>query len=164
MSPIVTILYRDIGCCENAPIPDYSGFLGSGKEIEVSSSGQADNMGHKGGSLNELSSSACLSLQLGEQYSCPPYGSLNMPDDKKLEPQMEMNMQVNPAAYQVDSNFGLLRPMYDNGHHDWVSAPGHCGFAIFDETSYHQVGIPFTCSLPVVLILDFFNCTCTSLD
>ncbi|KAL5749195.1 hypothetical protein ACOSP7_023798 [Xanthoceras sorbifolium] len=128
---------RDIGCSDNAPIPGYSGFLGTGKEIEVDNLGQADNMGHGGGALNELSSSACLSLQLGEQYSYPPYDNLNMPDDKKLKPQTEMNLQGNPATYQVNNNFGLHRPMYDNSHHDWV-APGHCGFAMFDENSYHQ--------------------------
>lgn len=130
---------RDMGCSEDAHISSYSGFLGAGKEIEVGNSGQAENMEHGGGILNELSNSACISLQLGEQYSYPPHSSLNLPsDDKKLKPDAEMNLQGNPAVYQVNSNFELSGPMYGNGHHDWVSASGPCGIAMFDENSYHQ--------------------------
>lgn len=130
---------RDMGCSEDAHISSYSGFLGAGKEIEVGNSGQAENMEHGGGNLNELSNNACISLQLGEQYSYPPYSSLNLPsDDKKLKPDAEMNLQGNPAVFQVNSNFELSGPMYGNGHHDWVSASGPCGIAMFDENSYHQ--------------------------
>ena len=128
-------------CSEDATIPGYSGFLGTGKEIEVGNSGQADNMGQGGGNFNELSNSACLSLQLGEQYSYTLYNSLNLPDDKKLKPDVEMNLQGSPAVYQVNSNFELSRPMYGNGHSDWVPASGPCGIAMFDENSYHQVKI-----------------------
>lgn len=142
--PIACFHYRDMGCSEDAHISSYSGFLGTGKEIEVGNSGQAENMEHGGGNLTELSNSACLSLQLGEQYSYPPYSSLNLPSDvKKLKPGAEMNLQANPAVYQVNSNFELSRPMYGNGHQDWVSASGHCGIAMFDENSYHQVRILF---------------------
>ncbi|KAK3225428.1 hypothetical protein Dsin_005290 [Dipteronia sinensis] len=122
------------------------------KKLRSGNSGQADRMGHGDGALNELSISACLSLQLGEQYTYPPYDSLNMPDDKKLNTHMEMNLQGNPAAYQVNNNFGLSRPMYDNGHHDWVSAPGHCGFAMFDENSYHQLGVILSSGLNPFLV------------
>ncbi|KAJ0105187.1 hypothetical protein Patl1_18776 [Pistacia atlantica] len=138
----------DMGCSEDGSIPGYSSFLGNGKEIEVGNSVQADNMGHGGGALNELSTSACLSLQLGEQYSYPPYSSLDMPDDKKLKREMEMNLEGHPAVYQVNSNFELPRPMYGNGHHDWVSASGPCGISMFDENSYQQVRLfPPTFSL-----------------
>lgn len=58
-----------MGCSEDGPMPIYFSFLGNGKEIEVDNSGPANNMGHGGSALNELNTSACLSQQLGEQYS-----------------------------------------------------------------------------------------------
>lgn len=130
-----------MGCSEDGPIPSYSSFLGNGKDMEAGNSGKADNMVLGGDPLNELSTGACLSLQLGEQFSYPPYGSLNMPDDKKLKPEMEMNLQGNPAVYQVSSNFEFPRPVYGNEQHDWASASGSCGISMFDDNSYQQVSL-----------------------
>lgn len=149
-----------MGCSEDAPIPGYSGLLAAGKEIEVANSGQADNTGNGDGNLNELGSSACLSLQLGEQYSYPPYSSLNLSDDKKLKSDVEMNLQGNPAVYQVNGNFELPRPVYGNGHHDWISASGPCGTAMFDENSYLQVRILFNCIYYALSNFSLFSRNC----
>lgn len=125
-------------CPTDASLPGYSGYFSTGKQREIGNSGSVDNRGQEGGPLSELSSNACLSLDLGEQFSYPPY-SLNFPDSKKLKPEMEMNLQGNHAVYHVNSNFELPRPMYDNGNHAWISASGPCGIAMFDEKSYQQV-------------------------
>ncbi|GKV27980.1 hypothetical protein SLEP1_g37089 [Rubroshorea leprosula] len=133
-------LPRDVECPTDVSFPGYSGFFGSNsnRQMEIGNSGQVDNMGQEAIALNDLGSNACLSLQLGEQYSYPPYGTSNLQDDKKQKQQMEVNLQGNPAFFQEDSNFNLPKPMYNNGHHAWVSSSGPCGIGIFDENSYHQ--------------------------
>ncbi|GLT43561.1 hypothetical protein SLA2020_175010 [Shorea laevis] len=121
-------LPRDVECSTDVSFPGYSGFFGSNsnRQMEIGNSGQVDNMGQEAVALNDLGSNACLSLQLGEQYSYPPYGTSNLQDDKKQKQQMEVNLQGNPAFFQEDSNFNLPKPMYNNGHHAWVSSSGPC--------------------------------------
>lgn len=129
---------RDVECSTDASLPGYSGYYDSGRQTEIGNSGPVDNMGQEGGSMSNLSSNTCLSVQLDEQFSYPPYSSLSMPDFKKVNPEEQMNSQGNQTVYQVNSNFELPRPIYDNGHHSWVSASGPCSIAMFNENPYHQ--------------------------
>ncbi|XVF09048.1 hypothetical protein REPUB_Repub07fG0057500 [Reevesia pubescens] len=129
---------QDTECSADGSLAGYSGFFVSGKQTEISSSGQVDNAVQESNALNELGSNACLNLQLGEQYLYPPYSALNLQDDDKLKPEMEGNLQGNPAVYQVIRNFEIPRPMYNSGPQDWISSSGPCGIAMFDGNSYHQ--------------------------
>eukprot|EP00257_Ricinus_communis_P014401 XP_015572064.1 agamous-like MADS-box protein AGL65 isoform X1 [Ricinus communis] len=129
---------RDIECTTNASLPGYSGFYDTGKQTEIGKPGPVDNMGQEGGALRSLSSNTCLNVQLDEQFLYPPYSSLNLPDVKEVKPEMQMNNQGNHTVYQVNSNFELPRPMYDNEHHTWFSASGPCSIAMFNENPYHQ--------------------------
>lgn len=97
--------------------------------MEVGNMVQVANMSSGGGTLDELTRTACSSVQLGEQYVYPLYGSSNLPDDKKLKLEMEMSAQANPLDYQFNSNFELSRSLYENGHHSWFSSSGPCGIA-----------------------------------
>ena len=129
-------------CSADASIPGYSGYYSTGKQAEISSSGQVDDQGQEGASLNQLSGNSNLRLQLSEQYLYSPYGNLNLPDEKKLKPEMEMNLQGNPMGYQVNGNFEIPAPIYDNRQHTWVSASGPCSISIFDENTFSQGNIP----------------------
>lgn len=118
-------LPRDAECSTDVSLPGYSGHV--------------DNMGREASTLSELGSSACISLRGVEQYSYPPYTSLNIQDDiNHQKHEMEVNLQGNPAFFQADSSFDLHRTMYNNGHHAWVSSSSPCGIGIFDDSSYHQ--------------------------
>ncbi|EOY21890.1 AGAMOUS-like 65, putative isoform 1 [Theobroma cacao] len=130
--------HRDAECSADGSFAGYSGFFGSGKQIEIGSSGQVDNVVQESSALNELGSNACLSLQLGEQYLYPPYSASNLQDDEKLKPEMEVNLPGNPAVYQVVSNFEIPRPMYNGGPQARISSSGPCGIMMFDGNSYHQ--------------------------
>ncbi|GAV70149.1 SRF-TF domain-containing protein [Cephalotus follicularis] len=131
----------NMDCSTDVSVPSFSGYFGMSRQTETVNSGQEggalNEISNSGGALTELSSSGSLNLQLGEQYSYPPYSSLTLPEDKKFKPEMEMNLQGNPGIYEVNSNFELPRPTYDNGHHAWVPASEHCAIAIFDG-NYNQ--------------------------
>lgn len=111
--------------------------------MEAGSSGQVDNAVQESNALNELGSTACLNLELGDQYLYPPYSASNLQGDEKLKPEMEVNLQGNPSVFQVISNFEIPRPMYNSGHQSWVSSSGPCSIAMFDGNAYNQVRIFF---------------------
>ncbi|XP_040988947.1 agamous-like MADS-box protein AGL65 [Juglans microcarpa x Juglans regia] len=94
---------------------------------------QVANMGSGGDGSEELSRTACSSLQLGEQCACPVYDHSNLSDNKKLRPEMEINLQENPVDYQVNSNFEL--PHF---HHTWFSSSGPSGIAIYNQNGYRR--------------------------
>jgi hypothetical protein len=127
---------REVGCSSDVSLPGYSGYFNTGKHTEVGNMVQVDNMGSGGSTLDELTRTACLSVQLGEQYAYPLYGSSNLPADKKLKPEMEMNSQANLVDYQVNNNFELSRPLYENGHHTWFPSSGPCGIAMYNQNPY----------------------------
>ncbi|MBA0674268.1 hypothetical protein Goari_015876, partial [Gossypium aridum] len=129
--------HRDAECSTDCSLAGYSGFFGSGKQTEISSSGQVDNVVQECNAFNELGSNACLNLEPGEQYFYQPYSASNY-QDEKLKTEMEVNLQGNPVVNQVISNFEIPRPMYNNGHQAWVLSSGPCGIAMFDGNSYHQ--------------------------
>nr|CAN79983.1 hypothetical protein VITISV_038034 [Vitis vinifera] len=133
---------RDMECSADASIPGYSGYYSTGKQTEIGNSGQVDEQGQEGSALNQLSGNSNLRLQLSEQYLYSPFGNMNLPDEKKLKPEMEMNLQGNPVDYQVNGNFEIPAPIYDNRQHTWVSASGPCSIAMFDENSFSQGNVP----------------------
>ncbi|XP_034711120.1 agamous-like MADS-box protein AGL65 isoform X1 [Vitis riparia] len=133
---------RDMECSADASIPGYSGYYSTGKQTEIGNSGQVDEQGQEGAALNQLGGNSNLRLQLSEQYLYSPFGNLNLPDEKKLKPEMEMNLQGNPVDYQVNGNFEIPAPIYDNRQHTWVSASGPCSIAMFDENSFSQGNVP----------------------
>ncbi|XP_022728029.1 agamous-like MADS-box protein AGL65 isoform X2 [Durio zibethinus] len=130
--------HQDTECSADGSLAGYSGFFVSGKQTEIGSSGQVDNVVQESNALNELGSNACLSVELGEQYFYPPYSASNLQDNEKLRPEMEANLQGNPAVFQVINNFEIPRPMYNSGHQAWVSSSGPCSIAMFDGNSYQQ--------------------------
>lgn len=132
---------RDMECGADASIPGYSGYYNTCKQ-EIGNSGQGDDQGQEGAALNQLSGTSNLRLQLSEQYLYSPYANLNLPDEKKLKTEMEMNLQGNPVDYQVNANFEIPAPIYDNRQHTWVSASGPCSIAMFDENSFSQGNVP----------------------
>ncbi|XP_050221843.1 agamous-like MADS-box protein AGL65 isoform X2 [Mercurialis annua] len=129
---------RQIQCTADTSIPGYSGYYDTGKQVEIGNPGAVDNMGQEGGAMNSLSSTSCLGVNLDEQFSYPSYNSLNLHEMKKVKPDMQLNSQGNHSVYQVNNNFELARPMYENGHHGWVPASGPCSIAMFNENPYHQ--------------------------
>ncbi|KAJ7956411.1 Agamous-like MADS-box protein [Quillaja saponaria] len=129
---------RDPECSTDVSLPGYSDYFGSGKQLDVGNSGQVANMGQGGNTLNELSGSSCLSLQLGEQFTYPPFINPAMPEDVKLEPQMEMNFKGNPVDYQVNCSYDLPRSLFENGHQSWSSASAPCGVAMYNENGFHR--------------------------
>ncbi|KAE8124014.1 hypothetical protein FH972_018926 [Carpinus fangiana] len=135
--------HLEVGCSSDVSLPGYSGYFNTGKHTEVGNMVQVDNMGSGGGTLDELTRTACLSVQLGEQYVYPLYDSSNLPADKKLKPEMEMNSQANLVDYQVNSNFELSRPLYENGHHTWFPSSGPCGIAMYNQNPYQCNQIDF---------------------
>ncbi|OVA12187.1 Transcription factor [Macleaya cordata] len=120
---------RDMECSADPSLHSYSGYLGTGKQAEIDSSGQ------DGGSLHELSRNACLRLQLGAQFPYPPY-NLNLMNNKKFKADGKMSLQEPPMDYQVSSNFEPPRHRYDANDPGWASTSGHCAVAMFDGSSY----------------------------
>lgn len=130
--------HSDMECSTSSSFSGYAGYYGTGKQSEFDNTGQVDNVGQSGGSLNELSSNGCLRLQLSDQYPYPPYSRFNFPDETKLKPEMEINLQQIPVDYRVNGNFELPSPVYDNRQRSWIPASGPCTTAMFDENSYPQ--------------------------
>ncbi|KAM7267007.1 hypothetical protein ACFE04_009173 [Oxalis oulophora] len=138
---------RTMACSQDV-VQGFDGYFGLGKQTAVVNSGQFDNTGHEGSSLNdlsssggamtELSSSGSLSLQPTEQYPCTPYSSLSFPQDKQLKHEMEMNLQGNPGVNEVNSNFLLPTCAYDATNDTWVPTSQHCAISMFNDKSYQQ--------------------------
>ncbi|KAA8542444.1 hypothetical protein F0562_023420 [Nyssa sinensis] len=128
---------RDVECSTDASLPTYSGYFGPGK-TEIENMGPVVGTRQDAGTLNELDSTACLRVHANEQYSYPPYSNLNLSDVKKLKPETQMNLQGNPLDYQINSNFELSRPIYDDVHHTWGPASGPCAIAMFNGNLYPQ--------------------------
>ncbi|CAL5372375.1 unnamed protein product [Camellia sinensis] len=128
---------RDVECSTDHSLPTYSGYFGPGK-AEIENTRHVDNPRQEGGALHGLDSTACLRLQLNEQYSYHPYSGLDLQEAKKLRPETEMNLHGNPLDYQINSNFQLSRPIYDNMHHAWVPPPEPCSISMFNGNSYSQ--------------------------
>lgn len=139
-------------------LPGCSGYYDPGKHSEIGNLGPVDNMGQDGGALCNLSSNTCLSVQLDEQFSYHPFSSLNLPEVKKMKPEMQMNSQGDHSVYQVNGNFELTRPIYDNGHHTWGSASGPCSVAMFSENQYHQVMQAILCAVYYWIVQCFYFC------
>nr|AUZ97593.1 MADS-box protein [Hevea brasiliensis] len=129
---------RDKECSTDASLPGYSVYYDTGKHTEIGNPRPVDNIGQGSAVFSNLSSNTCLSVQLDEQFSYPPFSSLNLPEVKKMKPEMQMNSQGICSVHQVNSNFELPRSIYENGHHTWVSASGPCSIAMFSENQYHQ--------------------------
>ncbi|KAE8727786.1 hypothetical protein F3Y22_tig00005352pilonHSYRG00015 [Hibiscus syriacus] len=55
--------HRDAECSTDWSLAGYSGFFGSSKQTEISSSGQVDNVVQDCNAPNELRSNACLNLE-----------------------------------------------------------------------------------------------------
>ncbi|XAR50035.1 hypothetical protein NMG60_11004247 [Bertholletia excelsa] len=127
---------REGECSSSHSLHTYSGFFNSGK-TEIENSRQVDRSGHGGSSLSELDSVACL-RQLNEQFPYQPYGSLDIPEARKLKTEPGMNLQGNSLDYQVNHSFQLPRPIYDDVHHTWVPPSDPCTVSMFHEDSYSQ--------------------------
>ncbi|KAM0987186.1 hypothetical protein ACFX13_011561 [Malus domestica] len=139
--------HRDMECSASSSFGSYSGYLGTGKSPEISTSGQEN------GILNDLSRTAPLNLQLGGHIPYLPY-NLNMLTDTKFQPPAEMSPQENPVEYQVNGSFEAPRPEFYPTQHNWASTSGPCAVTMFDEHLYSQVSfsspifsINFSCLL-----------------
>ncbi|TQD92323.1 hypothetical protein C1H46_022121 [Malus baccata] len=139
--------HRDMECSASSSFGSYSGYLGTGKSPEISTSGQEN------GILNDLSRTAPLNLQLGGHIPYLPY-NLNMLTDTKFQPPAEMSPQENPVEYQVNGSFEASRPEFYPTQHNWASTSGPCAVTMFDEHLYSQVSfsspifsINFSCLL-----------------
>ncbi|XP_008374555.1 agamous-like MADS-box protein AGL65 isoform X1 [Malus domestica] len=141
--------HRGVECSTNTTVPHYIRYFGTGtstssstgKQSEAGDPLQLDTMGQisnmeGGGGFNEFDINACLSTESGEHYAYPTYCSSNVPDDKKVKPENEMNVPANPVDYQLSSNFELPRSLYENDHHAWLSSPGPSGIAVYKENTY----------------------------
>ncbi|WRX15304.1 Transcription factor [Theobroma cacao] len=100
------ITHRDVECSASSSFGSYSGYFGTAKSSELSSSGQEN------GILNDLSGNPSLQLQLGGQYPYLSY-NLNILNDAKFPPVAEMNFQETPADYNVNGVLEGPRAGYD---------------------------------------------------
>ncbi|KAK7330347.1 hypothetical protein VNO77_24538 [Canavalia gladiata] len=123
---------RDAECSTDISLPGYSGYIGSNK-LEIGSSPQVPTLGQGSGTLNELNGTTYLNVQHCEQFAYPP-----PPDLKEAKHHPSMNSKSNTVDYQVNNNFDLPRPLFENGHHFWNSASGSCGIAMYNENGYHR--------------------------
>ncbi|CAK9138121.1 unnamed protein product [Ilex paraguariensis] len=131
---------RDLEGSGGACLPSYIGFFGNCKQTEIENTGHIDTR-QECGSLNELNNTACLRLQIDEQYPYHSYGNLNFSEVEKLKSEADVTLLGNPLDYQVHSNFELPRSIYDHVHHTWVPAPasGPCPITMFNENSYPEL-------------------------
>ncbi|TQD78236.1 hypothetical protein C1H46_036181 [Malus baccata] len=123
--------HRDMECSASSSFGSYSGYLGTGKNPEISTSEQEN------GILNDLSRTAPLRLQLGGQFPYLPY-NLNMMTDTKFQPPAEMSPQENPVEYHVNGSFEAPRPEFYPTQHSWASTSGPCAVTMFDEHLFSQ--------------------------
>ncbi|XWS34117.1 hypothetical protein CRYUN_Cryun21dG0012200 [Craigia yunnanensis] len=113
------IPHRDVECSASSSFGSYSGYFGTAKSSELSSSGQEN------GILNDLSGNESLQLQLDGQ--CPFFSyNLNIQNDAKFPPVAEMNFQETPADYHVNGVLEGPRAAYDTTQGSWASTSGPC--------------------------------------
>ncbi|XWS23178.1 hypothetical protein CRYUN_Cryun29cG0098700 [Craigia yunnanensis] len=125
------IPHRDVECSASSSFGSYSGYFGTAKSSELSSSGQEN------GILNDLSGNASLQLQLGGQ--CPFFSyNLNILNDAKFPPVAVMNFQETPADFPVNGVIEGPRAGYDTTQGSWASTSGPCAVTIFDEPLYSR--------------------------
>ncbi|XP_024019573.1 agamous-like MADS-box protein AGL65 isoform X1 [Morus notabilis] len=132
--------HGDVQCATDALLPGCSSYFssGCGKQMVVGDSGQLNNIEEGGCALNELSrSGAGLSLEFGEQYAYPSFGTSTM-EDKKMKPDVEMNLQATSVDYQVNRSCEMPTSLYDNTQQTWVSAFGPCGLALHSDNACQQ--------------------------
>ncbi|KAM1280063.1 hypothetical protein FF1_021027 [Malus domestica] len=160
--------HRDMECSASSSFGSYSGYLGTGKNPEISTSEQEN------GILNDLSRTAPLRLQLGGQFPYLPY-NLNMMTDTKFQPPAEMSPQENPVEYHVNGSFEAPRPEFYPTQHSWASTSGPCAVTMFDEHLFSQVSfssrifsINFSCLLlawlPLLYMAEIANYLAWKLD
>ncbi|KAK6251830.1 hypothetical protein QUC31_013550 [Theobroma cacao] len=125
------ITHRDVECSASSSFGSYSGYFGTAKSSELSSSGQENGM------LNDLSGNPSLQLQLGGQYPYLSYNP-NILNDAKFSPVAEMNFQETPADYNVNGVLEGPRAGYDTTQGSWASTSGPCAVTMFDEPLYSR--------------------------
>ncbi|XP_022724925.1 agamous-like MADS-box protein AGL30 [Durio zibethinus] len=126
--------HRDVECSASSSFGSYSGYFGTAKSSELSSSGQENSI------LNDLGGNASLQLQLGGQ--CPFFSyNLNILNDPKFPPVAEMNFQETPADYHVNGALLSPRAGYDATQGSWASTSGPCAVTMFDEPLYSRVSL-----------------------
>ncbi|TYI36193.1 hypothetical protein ES332_A03G125400v1 [Gossypium tomentosum] len=126
------IPHRDVECSASSSFGSYSGYFGTGKSSEPSSSGQENSI------LNDLSGNGSLQLQLGGQ--CPLFSyNLNILNDPKFPPVAEMNFNETPADYQVNGALQGPRTGFDTAPGSWASTSGSCAVTMFDEPLYTRL-------------------------
>lgn len=110
----------------------------SNVKLEVGNSPQVANLG-QGGSMTDFNESACLGAQQHiEQFSYP-----QPLDNVEQKHNQVMNGRPSPVDYQVNNNFDMPRPIYENGHRFWNPTSATCSIAMFNENGYHQVSNTF---------------------
>ncbi|XWS64247.1 hypothetical protein CRYUN_Cryun06bG0169900 [Craigia yunnanensis] len=125
------IPHRDVECSASSSFGSYSGYFGTAKSSELSSSGLENNI------LNDLSGNASLQQQLGGQ--CPFFPcNLNILNNPKFPPMAEMNFQETPADYHVNGVLEGPRAGYDTTHGSWASTSGPSDVTMFDEPLYSR--------------------------
>lgn len=124
--------HRDGECSSGHGIVTYPGYIENPRQIENR---------HEVATLNELTSNESMRQQLNEPYSyLHPYGGLDLPDHvKKLNSaNMDINLEGNPLDYQLNSNFELTKPTYEDTHHGWIPPPDPCNVPMFDGNTFSQ--------------------------
>lgn len=134
--------HRDMKCTTDASLSGYSGYYGDVK-TEIDNARQCENTGQECGTLNELTTNACMGVQIGEQYPYSPYGNINLPEEKKLMPDNNgVNFQGNnPIDYQIAGHFDLPRSIYDTRPQPWIPTALPCPIPMFNENSYPEVSL-----------------------
>ncbi|KAK4257199.1 hypothetical protein QN277_006819 [Acacia crassicarpa] len=123
---------RGAECSINVSLPDYSGYISTGK-LEAGNSAQVATLGQGGGTMNEFSEGSCLNAQHCEQFSYPP-----LPDTEGQKHHQVMNSRPSPVDYQVNGNFDMPRSIFENGNQFWNSTSAPCSIAMYNENGYHQ--------------------------
>ncbi|KAL2935209.1 Agamous-like MADS-box protein AGL65 [Bienertia sinuspersici] len=132
--------HRDMKCAAEASIPGNFGYFGDVK-TEMDNARQCENVRQECGNLNELTTNACMGVQIGEQYPySPPYGNISLPEEKKVMPENSVNFQGSPMEYQIPGHFDLPKSLYDTRPQPWVPAALPCPIPMFNENAYPQVG------------------------
>ncbi|KAK8627747.1 hypothetical protein V6N13_135349 [Hibiscus sabdariffa] len=150
------IPHRDMEGSASSSLGSYSGYFGTAKSSELSSSGQEN------GVLNDLSGTGSLQLQLGGQ--CPFFSyNLNILNDAKYPPVAEMNFHETPAAdYHVNGVVQGAGTGYDTTPGSWASTSGPCAVTMFDEPLFSRVSVfspsHFSSNVASVTLL-FHACT-----
>ncbi|KAK9669220.1 hypothetical protein RND81_13G116600 [Saponaria officinalis] len=128
---------RDIKCASDASLSGYPGYYANIK-TDINNVRQCDNGRQDCATLNELTATTCMGVQIGEQYPYSPYGNISLPEGKKTMPDDTINFQVNPMDYQIPGHFDLPRSIYDSRPQPWVPPALPCPIPMFHDNSYPQ--------------------------